>query len=152
MPLALQGEVKGMALLKVDVVSTERAIFSGEARFVAVPGTSGELGVLPGHTPLLTAVRPGTVRIEADDGADTFLYIAGGFVEIQPDRVTILADTAIRAESLDEARAQRAREEARALLETQASDIDYAKAQAELTEAVAQLQAIRRMRKQKEAR
>jgi F-type H+-transporting ATPase subunit epsilon len=152
MPLALQGEVKGMALLKVDVVSTEQAIFSGEARFVAVPGTSGELGVLPGHTPLLTAVRPGTVRIETDDGADTFLYIAGGFVEIQPDRVTILADTAMRAENLDEARAQRAREEAKALLETQASNIDYAKAQAELTEAVAQLQAIRRLRKQKESR
>lgn len=141
-----------MALLKVDVVSTERAIFSGEAKFVAVPGKMGELGVLPGHAPLLTAVRPGTVRIETEDGADTYLYIAGGFVEIQPDRVTILADTAMRAESLDEARAERAREEARALIETQTGDIDYAKARAELAEAVAQLDAIKRMRKQKQSK
>ncbi|MGC7403308.1 F0F1 ATP synthase subunit epsilon [Pandoraea pneumonica] len=141
-----------MALLKVDVVSTERAIFSGEAKFVAVPGKMGELGVLPGHAPLLTAVRPGTVRIETEDGADTYLYIAGGFVEIQPGRVTILADTAMRAESLDEARAERAREEARALIETQTGDIDYAKARAELAEAVAQLDAIKRMRKQKQSK
>lgn len=141
-----------MALLKVDVVSTERSIFSGEARFVEVPGSAGELGVLPGHTPLLTSIRPGTVRIEAGDGAETFLYIAGGFVEIQPDRVTILADTAMRAESLDEARAERAREAAAAQLEDQHSDIDYAKAQAELAEAVAQLQAIRRLKKHKDAR
>jgi F-type H+-transporting ATPase subunit epsilon len=140
-----------MAFIKVDVVSTERSIFSGEARFVEVPGTAGELGVLPGHTPLLTGIRPGTVRIEAADGTETFLYIAGGFVEIQPDRVTILADTAMRADSLDQARAERAREEAKALLEQQSDDIDYAKAQAELAEAVAQLQAIKRMRKQKQA-
>ena len=90
MSAASQGEVKGMALLKVDVVSTERAIFSGEARFVAVPGTAGELGVLPGHTPLLTGVRPGTVRIEASDGTDTFLYIAGGFVEIARTRPALV--------------------------------------------------------------
>lgn len=141
-----------MALLMVDVVSTERSIFSGEARFVEVPGAQGELGVLPGHTPLLTGVRPGTVRIEAADGSETYLYIAGGFVEIQPDRVTVLADTAMRADSLDHARAERAREEAQARLEQQSGDIDYAKAQAELAEAVAQLQAIRRMRKQKEVR
>ncbi len=141
-----------MALLMVDVVSTERSIFSGEARFVEVPGAQGELGVLPGHTPLLTGVRPGTVRIEAADGSETYLYIAGGFVEIQPDRVTVLADTAMRADSLDHARAERAREEAQALLEQQSGDIDYAKAQAELAEAVAQLQAIRHMRKQKEVR
>lgn len=141
-----------MALLMVDVVSTERSIFSGEARFVEVPGAQGELGVLPGHTPLLTGVRPGTVRIEAADGSETYLYIAGGFVEIQPDRVTVLADTAMRADSLDHARAERAREEAQARLEQQSSDIDYAKAQAELAEAVAQLQAIRRMRKQKDVR
>ncbi|MBN4666458.1 F0F1 ATP synthase subunit epsilon [Pandoraea nosoerga] len=140
-----------MALIKVDVVSTERSIFSGEARFVEVPGTAGELGVLPGHTPLLTGIRPGTVRIEAADGSQTFLYIAGGFVEIQPDRVTILADTAMRADSLDQARAERAREQAKALLEQQSDDIDYAKAQAELAEAVAQLQAIKRMRKQNQA-
>jgi F-type H+-transporting ATPase subunit epsilon len=140
-----------MAFIKVDVVSTERSIFSGEARFVEVPGMAGELGVLPGHTPLLTGIRPGTVRIEAADGTETFLYIAGGFVEIQPDRVTILADTAMRADSLDQARAERAREEAKALLEQQSDDIDYAKAQAELAEAVAQLQAIKRMRKQKQA-
>lgn len=141
-----------MALLMVDVVSTERSIFSGEARFVEVPGVQGELGVLPGHTPLLTGVRPGTVRIEAADGSETYLYIAGGFVEIQPDRVTVLADTAMRADSLDHARAERAREEAQARLEQQSGDIDYAKAQAELAEAVAQLQAIRRMRKQKDVR
>ncbi|VVD60068.1 ATP synthase subunit epsilon [Pandoraea morbifera] len=141
-----------MALLMVDVVSTERSIFSGEARFVEVPGAQGELGVLPGHTPLLTGVRPGTVRIEAADGSETYLYIAGGFVEIQPDRVTVLADTAMRADSLDHARAERAREEAQARLEQQSGDIDYAKAQAELAEAVAQLQAIRRMRKQKDVR
>ena len=138
-----------MALLKVDVVSTEHAIFSGEARFVEIPGASGELGVLPGHTPLLSDMRPGTVRIESPDGTETFLYIAGGFVEIQPDRVTVLADTAIRADSLDQARAERAREAAAAQLEDQTGKIDYAKAQGELAEAVAQLQAIRRLRKQK---
>lgn len=138
-----------MALLKVDVVSTERSIYSGEARFVAVPGTAGELGVLPGHTPLLTAVKPGTVRIEPVEGNDVYVYIAGGFVEIQPNHVTVLADTAMRAENLDQARAEKARAEALALLEQHSGNIDYAKAQAELAEAVAQLQAIKRMRKQK---
>lgn len=139
-----------MASLKVDVVSTERSIFSGEARFVVVPGAAGELGVLPGHTPLLTAVRPGTVHIEAADGTDTYVYIAGGFVEIQPGHVTVLADTAMRAENLDEARARQAREAALELLAQQAGDIDYAKAQAELQEAVAQLQAIKKARRQRE--
>ncbi|GAB3628775.1 ATP synthase subunit epsilon [Pandoraea terrae] len=137
-----------MALIHVNVVSTETSIYSGEARFVAVPGAAGELGILPGHTPLLTSMRPGTVRIEAEDGTETFLYIAGGFVEIQPHLVTVLADTAIRAENLDEARAAAAREAAMERLANQSGNIDYAKAQVELAEAVAQLQAINRIRRQ----
>ncbi|RBJ71977.1 F0F1 ATP synthase subunit epsilon, partial [Pseudomonas sp. MWU12-2534b] len=85
-----------MATIKVDVVSAEEQIFSGEAKFVALPGETGELGILPGHTPLITRIRPGAVRIEVEGGNDEFVFVAGGILEVQPGAVTVLADTAIR--------------------------------------------------------
>lgn len=93
-----------MATIHVDVVSAEQSIFSGEAKFVALPGESGELGILHGHTPLITRIRPGSVRIEKADGDEEFVFVAGGYLEVQPDRVTVLADTAIRGHDLDEAK------------------------------------------------
>src|ERR1700761_8816506 len=107
-----------MATIHVDVVSAEEQIFSGEASFVALPGESGELGIMPRHTPLITRIKPGAVRIKrASDGAEEFVFVAGGILEVQPDRVTVLADTAIRGKDLDEAKANEAlkrAEEARA--------------------------------------
>src|SRR5690606_41014354 len=101
-----------MANLHVDVVSAEDAIFAGEAKFVALPGEAGELGILPGHTPLISRIRPGTVKIVRADGAEENIFVAGGILEVQPGMVTVLADTAIRAADLDEARAVAAREKA----------------------------------------
>ena len=95
-----------MATIKVDVVSAEEQIFSGQAKFVALPGEAGELGILPGHTPLITRIRPGAVRIEAENGEEEFVFVAGGILEIQPGVVTVLADTAIRGKDLDEAKAE----------------------------------------------
>ena len=92
-----------MATIHVDVVSAEEQIFSGEAKFVALPGESGELGILPRHTPLITRIKPGAVRIERPDGSEEFVFVAGGILEVQPNRVTVLADTAIRGKDLDEA-------------------------------------------------
>jgi F-type H+-transporting ATPase subunit epsilon len=94
-----------MATIQVDVVSAEEQIFSGRAKFVALPGEAGELGILPGHTPLITRIRPGAVRIEAENGDEEFVFVAGGILEIQPGVVTVLADTAIRGADLDEAKA-----------------------------------------------
>ncbi|MGI4813345.1 MAG: F0F1 ATP synthase subunit epsilon [Janthinobacterium lividum] len=132
--------------IKVDVVSAEAQIFSGQARFVALPGEAGELGILPGHTPLITRIRPGAVRIEQENGDEEFVFVAGGILEIQPGSVTVLADTAIRGQDLDEAKAEQARRAAEEALSNTSADFDYAAAQAELTYAVAQLQAIRRLR------
>ena len=99
-----------MATIHVDVVSAEQSIFSGEAKFVALPGENGELGILPRHTPLITRIKPGAVRIErADNGQEEFVFVAGGILEVQPDRVTVLADTAIRGHDLDEAKALEAK-------------------------------------------
>src|SRR3546814_927753 len=95
-----------MANLQVDVVSAEESIFAGQAKFVALPGESGELGILPGHTPLISRIRPGTVKIVQEDGSEVSIFVAGGILEIQPGTVTVLSDTAIRAEDLDEAKAQ----------------------------------------------
>jgi len=133
--------------IKVDVVSAEESIFDGEARFVALPGEAGELGILPGHTPLITRIRPGAVRIVADNGDEEFVFVAGGILEVQPGAVTVLADTAIRGKDLDEAKAAEARKRAEEALQNAGSNLEYATAQAELAYAVAQLAAIQRLRR-----
>ena len=137
-----------MSTIQVDVVSAEEEVFSVVAEFVALPGESGELGILPGHTPLITRIKPGAVRIQ--NGSDEELvFVAGGILEVQPNHVTILADTAIRGHDLDEARALEAKERAEEDLRDKASDIDYARAQSELSVAVAQLAALAKLRKKK---
>ena len=138
-----------MATIHVDVVSAEEQIFSGEAKFVALPGESGELGILPRHTPLITRIRPGAVRItRADNDQEEFVFVAGGILEVQPGIVTVLADTAIRGKDLDEAKAAEAKKAAEAALTNAKSDFDVAKAQSELAVFAAQLSAIRRFRGQ----
>ena len=132
--------------IHVDVVSAEEQIFSGEAEFVALPGEAGELGIYPKHTPLITRIRPGAVRIQTTNGGEEFVFVAGGILEVQPNGVTVLADTAIRGGDLDEAKAQEAKRMAEELMQNQESTIDYAKAQAELAAAIAQLAAIQRLR------
>ena len=133
--------------IHVDVVSAEEQIFSGEAEFVALPGEAGELGIYPMHTPLITRIRPGAVRIKvAGRNDEEFVFVAGGILEVQPKGVTVLADTAIRGADLDEAKAQEAKRKAEELMVNKESAIDYAKAQAELAAAVAQLAAIAKLR------
>jgi F-type H+-transporting ATPase subunit epsilon len=136
-----------VSTIHVDVVSAEASIFSGEAKFVALPGESGELGILPKHTPLITRIKPGAVRIEKADGSEEFVFVAGGILEVQPNVVTVLADTAIRGHDLDEAKANEAKQRAEEALRNNDSAIDYAAAQAELISAVAQLAAIRKLRR-----
>ena len=139
-----------MATIHVDVVSAEENIFSGEARFVALPGENGELGILPRHTPLITRIKPGAVRIEkADSNEEEFVFVAGGILEVQPGTVTVLADTAIRGKDLDEAKASEAKRQAEEALKNAKSDIDLAKASSELAVMAAQIQAIQRLRKLK---
>ncbi|WP_353192847.1 F0F1 ATP synthase subunit epsilon [Pandoraea pnomenusa] len=138
-----------MATIHVDVVSAEEEIFSGKARFVALPGEAGELGILPGHTPLITRIKPGAVRIEDEAGNEDFVFVAGGILEVQPGTVTVLADTAIRGKDLDEAKAAEAKRRAEEALSNKESNIEYATAQAELAEAIAQLAAIQKLRKTK---
>ncbi|MCR4302859.1 MAG: F0F1 ATP synthase subunit epsilon [Gallionella sp.] len=132
----------------VDVVSAEEALFSGLAEMVVVPGEMGELGIYPRHTPLMTRIKPGSVRIKRPgQEQEEFIYVSGGMLEVQPSVVTILADTAIRGADLDETRAQEAKRAAEDALKNRTADIDYAQAQAELAEAIAQLAAIERLRK-----
>lgn len=134
--------------IHVDVVSAESLIFSGEAEFVALPGEAGELGIYPKHTPLITRIKPGAVRIKVvGREEEEFVFVAGGILEVQPNAVTVLADTAIRGHDLDEAKALEAKKMAEELLVNKESKIDYAKAQAELATAIAQLAAIARLRK-----
>lgn len=136
--------------IHVDVVSAEEEIFAGEAEFVALPGEAGELGIYPMHTPLITRIRPGAVRIKVPGQAeDEFVFVAGGILEVQPNAVTVLADTAIRGHDLDEAKAAEAKKLAEEALANKESAIDYAKAQAELAAAVAQLAAIEKLRKKR---
>jgi F-type H+-transporting ATPase subunit epsilon len=137
-----------MATIHVDVVSAEQSIFSGEAKFVALPGEAGELGILPKHTPLITRIRPGAVRItRADNGEEEFVFVAGGILEVQPDCVTVLADTAIRGHDLDEAKATEAKQIAEEAMKNAKSDLDLAKAQGEFAAMAAQIAAIRKFRK-----
>lgn len=136
--------------IHVDVVSAEELIFSGEAEFIALPGEAGELGIYPKHTPLITRIRPGAVRIKvAGQAQDEFVFVAGGILEVQPNAVTVLADTAIRGHDLDEAKASEAKKLAEEALVNRDSKIDYAQAQAELAVAVAQLAAIAKFRHQR---
>lgn len=136
-----------MATLHVDVVSAEEQIFSGEAKFVALPGESGELGILPKHTPLITRIKPGAVRIERPDGSEEFVFVAGGILEVQPDRVTVLADTAIRGKDLDEAKALEAKKLAEEALRNAKDKIDQAAIQSELAIQAAQIAALRKFLK-----
>jgi F-type H+-transporting ATPase subunit epsilon len=136
-----------MAALQVDVVSAEESIFSGEAKFVALPGEGGELGILPRHTPLITRIRPGAVRIEKVNGEEEFVFVAGGILEVQPGKVTVLADTAIRGKDLDEAKATEAKKLAEEAMKNAKSDIDFAKAQGEFAAMAAQIAALRKFRK-----
>jgi F-type H+-transporting ATPase subunit epsilon len=135
-----------MATLHVDVVSAEEQIFSGEAKFVALPGEGGELGILPKHTPLITRIKPGAVRIERTDGTEEFVFVAGGILEVQPNRVTVLADTAIRGKDLDEAKAAEAMKRAEEAKKNAKSDIDFAAAQSEFAAMAAQIAALRKFR------
>jgi F-type H+-transporting ATPase subunit epsilon len=136
------------ATLHVDVVSAEESIFSGEAKFVALPGENGELGILPRHTPLITRIKPGAVRItRADNGEEEFVFVAGGLLEVQPNAVTVLADTAIRGKDLDEAKALEAKKAAEEAMRNAKSDIDLAKAQGEFAAMAAQIAAIQKLRK-----
>jgi F-type H+-transporting ATPase subunit epsilon len=133
--------------IHVDVVSAEESIFSGEAEFVALPGEAGELGIYPKHTPLITRIRPGAVRIKVVGQAEEeFVFVAGGILEVQPNAVTVLADTAIRGHDLDEAKALAAKKAAEESMVNKDSKIDYATAQAELATAIAQLAAIAKLR------
>jgi F-type H+-transporting ATPase subunit epsilon len=135
--------------LHVDVVSAHESIYSGEARFVVLPGESGELGIYPRHTPLITRVKPGSVRIEMPDGSEEFVFIAGGILEVQPNRVTVLSDTAIRGKDLDEEKARQAKAAAEEALKNAKSEIDLARAQSELAVMAAQLAALRKYRQKK---
>ena len=141
-----------MATLHVSVVSAEGSIFEGEARFVALPGEGGELGILPRHTPLITRIKPGAVRIEranpdgTSSGEEEFVFVAGGILEVQPGAVTVLADTAIRGRDLDEAKASEAKRLAEDAMKNAKSEIDFAKAQGEFAAMAAQIAAIRKFR------
>jgi F-type H+-transporting ATPase subunit epsilon len=132
----------------IDVVSAEASIFSGEAEFVVAPASAGEVGIYPHHAPMVTTIKPGALRIKLPDAAEeTLIFISGGMLEVQPGLITVLADTAVRGHDLDEAKAIAAKEAAEEAMRNRTSDMDYAKAQAELSEALAQIQAIERLRK-----
>ena len=138
-----------MSTIRVDVVSAEELIFSGEARFVALSGEAGELGIYPRHTPLITRIKPGAVRIEKADGTEEFVFVAGGLLEVQPNSVTVLSDTAIRGKDLDEAKAVAAKAAAEEALKNAKGDIDIAMAQSELAVMAAQIAALRKFRSKK---
>jgi F-type H+-transporting ATPase subunit epsilon len=137
-----------MTTIRCDIVSAEAEIFRGEAKMVIATGEAGELGIAPRHAPLITRLKPGQVRVLAENGEEQFFYVSGGILEVQPQVVTVLADTAIRARDLDEAAARRAKENAERLLANRADAVEIAQAQAELLQAIAQLRAIEQLRKQ----
>jgi F-type H+-transporting ATPase subunit epsilon len=136
-----------VATVHIDVVSAEESIFSGEAEFIAAPAQMGEVGIYPRHAPMITSIKPGALRIKlADKNEEQLIYISGGILEVQPSVVTVLADTAIRGHDLDEAQANAAKKAAEEAMKNRFSDVDYAKAQAELAQAIAQIQAIQKLR------
>lgn len=130
-----------------DIVSAEKQLFSGAVELLVAAGAEGDLGVMPGHAPLLTSLKPGPVRIVLQGGQEEVFYVNGGFLEVQPKVITVLADAAARAENLDEAAAEEARQRAREALEGKHSDLDYSAASAQLAESLAQLRAIQQMKK-----
>ena len=138
-----------MALtIHLDVVSAEESIFSGLAEFVAAPAAMGEVGIYPHHAPMITKIKPGAVRVKVpNQEEETLIFVSGGLLEVQPGVITVLADTAIRGHDLDEASALEAKRLAEEAMRDKSSELDYAKAQAELAEAVAQLRAIQKLRK-----
>ena len=138
-----------MATIHVDVVSAEELIFSGEATFVALPGEAGELGIKPRHTPLITRIKPGSVRIQLENGTEEFVFVAGGILEVQPHCVTVLSDTAIRGKDLDEGKASAARAAAEEALKNTSGELDLARAQSELAVMAAQIAALRKYRDKK---
>lgn len=133
--------------IRCDIVSAEEEIFHGNARMVVATGEAGELGITPRHAPLITRLKPGQVRVFPEDGEEQFFYVSSGILEVQPQVVTVLADTAIRARDLDEAAARRAKEHAERLIADRTDSVEIAQAQAELAQAIAQLQAIERLRR-----
>ena len=138
-----------MNTIRVDVVSAEESIFSGDAKFVALPGEAGELGILPGHIPLITRIKAGSVRIEMADGGEEFVFVAGGILEVQPNCVTVLSDTAIRGKDLDDEKANEAKLAAEEAVKNAKSDLDLAKASSELAIMAAQISALRKFRQRK---
>lgn len=136
------------ATMHVDIVSAEAEIFSGEATMLIASAELGEVGIAPGHTPLITRIRPGEIRVQQPDGGEELdVYVSGGILEVQPYVVTVLADTALRADDIDEAAAQKAKEEAEAALAGKSGEIDFASVQQQLAEASAQLQLVKKMRR-----
>ncbi len=136
--------------LQVDIVSAEQAIFSGEAELVVAPGEAGELGIMPDHAALLTRIRPGTVRVKRPgEDREEVIYVSGGMLEVQPHVVTVLADTSVRAENLDEEKALEAKRAAEEAIANRSGQMEIAEAQAALAESVAQLAAIRKLRQQR---
>jgi F-type H+-transporting ATPase subunit epsilon len=135
--------------IHIDVVSAEEMIFSGEAKFVALPGEAGELGIYPRHTPLITRIKPGAVRIVKADDTEEFVFVAGGLLEVQPNAITVLSDTAIRGKDLDEAKAIAAKAAAEEALKNAKGEFDIAMAQSELAVMAAQIAALRRYRQKK---
>jgi F-type H+-transporting ATPase subunit epsilon len=138
-----------MNTIHIDVVSAEESIFSGEARFVALPGEGGELGIYPRHTPLITRIKAGSVRIEMADGGEEFIFVAGGILEVQPDCVTVLSDTAVRGKDLDEEKANEAKAAAEEALKNAKSELDIAKIQSEIAIMAAEISAARKFLKKK---
>jgi F-type H+-transporting ATPase subunit epsilon len=136
--------------IHIDVVSAEESIYSGEAEFVVLPGESGELGIYPRHTPLITRIRPGEVRIKPSGGGEEeLIFVAGGILEVLPKAITVLADTAIRGHDLDEAKALEAKKLAEQAMQNRTSQLEIAQAQAELATAAAQLAAIQKLRRRR---
>ena len=138
-----------MNTIHVDVVSAEESIFFGEARFVALPGEAGELGIYPRHTPLITRIKAGSVRIEKEDGSEEFIFVAGGLLEVQPNCVTVLSDTAIRGKDLDEEKANAAKLAAEEAIKNAKTEIDLARATSELAVMAAQMAALRKYRQKR---
>ena len=135
--------------MQVDVVCAESSIYSGEAQFVALPGEAGELGIYPRHTPLISKIKAGSVRIKKVDGTEEFVFVAGGILEVQPNHVTVLSDTAIRGKDLDEEKANAARAQAEEALKNAKGELDLAKAQTELYAVAAQIAALRKFRQKR---
>ncbi|HFQ13548.1 MAG TPA: F0F1 ATP synthase subunit epsilon [Gammaproteobacteria bacterium] len=133
--------------MHVDIVSAESEIFSGTAEMVLAPALMGEVGIMPRHTQMLTPLKPGEVRVTREGGEQEYFYVSGGIMEVQPHVVTVLSDTAVRAADLDEAAALEAKRHAEQALKDRSSDMDYAKAEAELAQAVAQIRMIKKVRK-----